>query len=370
MKIRASAWWLVIPSILFAGPALAVVRSVNVQLYNPSTSDHFVLLEDGFRSEWPKTAKFYFGSNYNFVQNPLVAASSAGMGSYALVDSLQTFDFFVGAKMGNNFGIFASLPVHYVSFSGANLSGNYSNETSMGDLKLMSKIRLTDDGSNTAVALIPEVRISTGGTEAFVSDGSTYLSLRGTVERVFESWTMVVNLGYVTAANSYYAYDPAYEPIDFRRRFIAGVGGYLPFNDNWGMNAELNSVNMLPFDKNNAPNDFYLGGRYTNGDGLSVTTGIDLPRIGGTLGQDIRMIAGIRYTILEEESRAPQPLSPERPAAAAPNPPAPQAPAAPQASTPPKTVPMTPPAVAPSKAPAKPVAKPSAQPSPTPAKKK
>ncbi|NDG84061.1 MAG: hypothetical protein EBX52_03365 [Proteobacteria bacterium] len=385
MKSRSFAWWLVASSILFAGPAFAATRSVNVQLYNPSTSDHFVILEDGFRSEWPKTAKFYFGSNYNFVQNPLVAASSAGVGSYALVESLQTFDFFVGAKMGNNFGIFAALPVHYVSFSGGNLSGNYSNETSMGDLKLMSKIRLTDDGSNTAVALIPEVRISTGGTEAFVSDGSTYLSLRGTVERVFESWTMVVNLGYVTAANSYYAYDPTFEPIDFRRRFIAGVGGYLPFNDNWGMSAELNTINMVPFDKNNSPNDFYLGGRYTNGDGLSVTTGIDLSRIGGTLGQDIRMIAGIRYTLMDEESRAPQPLSAEKPAEKPTEKPAEKSAEKPAAPAPgaSKTVQMTPPAVekkaadkkaaekkpvtAPAQAPAQGQ---KASPSPTPAKKK
>jgi hypothetical protein len=388
MKIRTSSRWLALSSILFAGSAFAATQSVNVQLFNPSTSDHFVILEDGFRSEWPKTAKFYFGANYNFVQNPLIATSGTGTGtSFSIIDSIQSFDMFVGTKVANNFGFFAAVPIHYVSFSGVGLTGplgTYSNDTSIGDIKLMGKIRLTNDASNTSVALIPEVRISTGGTGVFVSDGSTYVSLRGSVERVFESWTMVVNLGYVTAANSYYSFDPTYEPIDFRKRFIAGIGGYLPFNDTWGMNVELNTVNMIPFDKNNSPNDFYLGGRYGSNDGLSVTAGIDISRIGGTAGQDFRGIAGIRYTLFEEDSQAPQPLSPMSVTPAA-SPAVPQATAVPAASpAPAKPVALTPPPVEKKvqakpqtpPAPAKPVTAPTskasapAKASPTPAKKK
>ena len=388
MKIRSSSRWLALSSILLSGSAFAATQSVNVQLFNPSTSDHFVVLEDGFRSEWPKTAKFYFGANYNFVQNPLIATSGGGTGtSFSIIDSIQSFDMFVGTKVANNFGVFAAVPIHYVSFSGVGLTGplgTYSNDTSIGDIKLMGKIRLTNDTSNTSVALIPEVRISTGGTGVFVSDGSTYVSLRGSVERVFDSWTMIVNLGYVTAANSYYSFDPTYEPIDFRKRFIAGVGGYLPFNDTWGMNVELNTVNMIPFDKNNAPNDFYLGGRYGDSNGLAVTAGIDISRIGGAAGQDFRGIAGIRYTIFEADTQAPQPLSPTPAASPAATSSVTQTPPAATASpAPAKPVALTPPAVpapaktAPAKpAPTKPVTAPvskvtaPAKPLPSPAKKK
>ena len=44
--------------LISAAAANAQVNSINIQTYNPSTSDHFVILEDGFRSEGPKAAKY------------------------------------------------------------------------------------------------------------------------------------------------------------------------------------------------------------------------------------------------------------------------------------------------------------------------
>ncbi len=300
-------------SLLFPGIAFAGIKSINVQTFNPSTSDRFVLLEDGFRSEWPKKALYYFGATYNFVSNPLVAGTEGQTATAPILDSLQTLDLFAGAKLANNFALYLGVPIHYVSFSGNPLEGplgDYSNETSIGDIKLMGKIRLTNDGSHTAVALIPEVRFATGGSGAFVSDGTPYLGLRGTLERTFEAWTMVINLGYVSAPNSIYDFSANYAPIDFRRRFIAGIGGYLPFNDSWGMSAEINSINMVPLSNNTAPNDFYLGLRHGSSNGLSATAGLDISRIGGPLGQDLRIIAGIRYTLFGQEEIAPVPLPP------------------------------------------------------------
>jgi len=311
MKIMKASGLLGI--LLLATSAGASVNSINVQTYNPSTSDRFVILEDGFRSEWPKTARFYFGMNYNYVSEPLVALTSTGTAKLGnIIDNIQTIDTFLGIKLSNNFGIFIGAPIHFVTFPVVPIRPYYStgSVTSFGDLKIMGKIRLTDDSSNTSIALIPEVHLATGDTYNFVSDASTYIALRATLERQFQDWTLVVNLGYASAMNALYVNPPEFPlGVDYRKRLIAGVGGFLPFNAACGMNFELQSISMLPFDKNVSPNDAYLGFRYATPDGLAFTAGASVGQIGGVQGQDFRAIAGVRYTFFEAENLAPKPLS-------------------------------------------------------------
>jgi len=314
MQKRIALGWIGLILFFSGAMAHAQVQSINFQTYNPSTSDRFVILEDGFRSEWPKTARFYFGANYNFVTEPFVVLNSDQTSKlYNVIDSIQTLDLMLGIKLSNNFGLFIGAPLHFVAFA-AGLPTQFpvGSENAFGDLKILGKIRLTDDASNTSFALIPEVHLATGGTGVFVSDASTYVSLRAALERTFESWTLIVNLGYASASNSTYNFkntDNTYSYIDFRKRLIAGVGGYLPFDDSWGMNFELNSINALPFDTSLAPNDAYLGFRYGTPDGLALTAGASVGRIGGIQGQDFRFIGGIRYTLFEAENKAPQPLA-------------------------------------------------------------
>jgi hypothetical protein len=290
------------------------VESINVQTFNPSTSDHFVVLEDGFKSEWPKKSKFYFGANYNYVSDPLVVLDATQTTkSYNIIDSIQTMDLFFGMKAANNLAFFIASPIHFISFPSSFPPGTLvafptGNKTAFGDLKLMAKIRMTDDTSNTNISLIPEIHLPTGSTAYFLSDASAYLGVRAALERQFESWTLLVNLGFAAASNSRYQDAVFSSPIDYRKRLITGVGGFLPFNDQWGMNIEVNNINMLPFDKNLNPNDAYAGIRYAANDNLIFTGGASVGRIGGSQGQEIRAIAGVRYTISEEQKQAPKPL--------------------------------------------------------------
>jgi hypothetical protein len=307
---KVSSW---LGVLLFSGNAHAVVNSINAQTYNPSTSDRFVILEDGFRSEWPKTARFYFGMNYNFVSEPFVALNNAGTAKLGnIIDNIQTVDTFLGIKLSNNFAVFVAAPIHFVTFPVVPLSSEYQtgSVTTFGDLKFMGKIRLTDDASNTSIALIPEIHLATGDTYNFVSDASTYIALRAALERQFADWTLVVNLGYASAMNSFYINPPEFPvAVDYRKRLIAGVGGFLPFNQDWGMNFELQSISMIPFSPSISPNDAYLGFRYGSPDGLAITAGAAVGHIGGPQGQDFRAIAGIRYTLFEKQELAPKPLS-------------------------------------------------------------
>jgi hypothetical protein len=338
----------ILATLAFA-PGSQAVNSINLQTFNPSTSDHFVLLEDGFRSEWPKIARFYAGANFNHFTEPLVIMNATQTAKlYNVVDSISTADFFLGIRLSNNFALFAGLPVHSVQFSSyAVANAAQSNppiqpsQTVMGDFRILGKVRLTDDESNTSIALIPEIHLPTGASGALVSDASTYISLRGALERVFESWTMILNVGYASAGNSVYTWSAdKFTALDYRRRLLLGFGGYLPFNDSWGMNVELNTINMIPLDVNVSPNDFYAGLRYGTRGGIAMTGGFSIGRLGGELGQDFRVIAGIRYTLLEDDVAAPiaAPAKPTAPIAA----PA-AAPAAGSVTAPGKATQVTPP---------------------------
>jgi hypothetical protein len=289
------------------------VQSINVQTFNPSTSDHFVILEDGYKSEWPKTSKYYFGANYNYLSDPLVVLDATqSTKAYDIITSIQTLDLYFGMKVANNFAAYFGAPVHMVSFADAYPPGAIAfpkgSKFALGDMKIMGKIRMTNDTSNTNISLIPEIHLPTGATEYFVSDASPYLAFRAALERQFTDWTLLVNIGFAAAQNSIYSDSVFTSAIDYRKRLITGVGALFPFNDQWALNVELNSINMIPFDKNVNPNDAYAGLRYAFNDGLVVTGGASVGRIGGAQGQEFRAIAGVRWNVFEKDAQAPQPL--------------------------------------------------------------
>jgi outer membrane protein OmpA-like peptidoglycan-associated protein len=300
---------------LFASRANAV-QSINVQTFNPSVSDHFVLLEDAFKSEWPKTAKFYFGANYNYVSEPLVALDNTQtVRAFNIIERIQTLDLFFGFKPSPKFGLFFGAPIHFVGYPASPAIGYPGGSASvLGDFKILAKIRLTDDSSATSVALIPEIHLPTGNTENFVSDASTYLGARLAIEHTFDSWTFAGNLGFAAASNAVYQTSVLVQGIDYRKRFLFGLGGFMPFSDQWGMNIEFNSIHMLPFDKNLNPNELYAGLRLVANDSTIVTFGGSIGKIGGASGQNYRIIAGLRYTLYEEEKHAPVPLAAYTPA--------------------------------------------------------
>ncbi|MBS1959465.1 MAG: OmpA family protein [Bdellovibrionales bacterium] len=295
---------------MIAAPNARAVNSINVQTFDPSVGDRFVLLEDGFNGDWPKQAKYYFGANWNYASEPLVALNPTQTAKlFNVIDSIQTFDLMFGFKASKKFGLFIGLPIHFVSYPGtAGLISLPSGSASgVGDLKLLGKIRLTEDDNNTSVALVPEFRLPTGNTQNFMSDASTSAGIRLAVERQFESWTLDANFGMMFASNADYN-DPTLGRIDWRKRLNIGVGGFLPFNDNWGMSAEYNANFPLPFSEQLNPNEFYAGLRYDPLSNWVGTFGASVGKIGGPSGLGLRVIAGIRVTLYEEKTPPPRPV--------------------------------------------------------------
>jgi outer membrane protein OmpA-like peptidoglycan-associated protein len=287
------------------------VDSINVQTFNPSTSTHFVLLEDAYRSEWPKNSKLYLGANYNYVSEPFVALdATTGARAYSVIDSIQTFDFMIGFKASSRFGLFFGLPIHFIKYPDvASLSIVNHSASALGDMKILGKIRLTDDDASAHITLVPELHLPTGNTENFVSDASTLLSIRAVLERQFEKFTLNVNLGFSAASNSFYKPSIASALIDFRKRFNFGVGGFMPFTDKWGMSLEFNSLNMIPFDKNINPNELYAGLRHNLSESAILTLGASIGKIGGSSGQNFRFIAGIRFNLQDDANTTVHPVS-------------------------------------------------------------
>jgi outer membrane protein OmpA-like peptidoglycan-associated protein len=317
-------------SVAFTSTAFAQsstqVNSINVQTYNPSTSSYFTILEDAYRAEYPRKSKTYFGLNYNYVTDPFVAINSTtGAEINKLIGSIQTFDMMVGFRLSSRFGLFFGLPIHMVTYPQGsavllNSSSSVTN-TTIGDTKILGKIRLTDDDASADIALLPEIHLPTGNTNNFVSDASAYLGLRAVVEREFNKFTLNFNIGFAAASNS--LYDPnstnlsgtRLTTIDYRKRMIFGIGGYAPFSDTWGMSVEFESQSMIPFDRNNNPNELYVGLRHLMGD-TSFTLGGSLGKFGGAAGQNYRIIAGLRLNLYEEEE-AGTPTLPASPTPAA-----------------------------------------------------
>lgn len=309
-KIIPKIFFALVATLFLVSPDASAINSINVQTFNPSTSDHFVFLEDGFHSEWPKVAKYYFGANYNYMSDPLVVLDpTQTTKAYNVITSIQTLDLFFGFKAANNLALFFGAPIHFINFSPTVPPPfQTGNQTGFGDLKLQAKIRITDDNSNTSVALIPEIHLPTGSTQYFVSDASAYIGIRAAIERQFDAFTLIGNVGFAAAANAIYQDVNFANGIDYRKRFIVGIGGFLPFNSDWGMNAEFNNISMLPIDKAVNPNDAYLGLRYTGTPSTAYTFGASIGKIGGPSGNDFRIVAGIRSTVFEDKNQNTQPL--------------------------------------------------------------
>jgi len=290
--------------------AHAAVTSIDVQTFNPSTSDRFVLIEDAYRSDWPRNSKVYFGVNYNYVSEPFVAVDSTTQArSFSVVNSIQTFDLMVGFKASSRFGLFFGLPIHNVALVDAPLiSQQAANSTVMGDMKILGKIRLSGDDALATFTLIPEIHLPTGNTQYFVSDASTYLAMRFAIERQFQNFTLLGNIGFAAASNSIYS--SIFSTIDFRKRLLFSLGGFMPFNDRWGVSLEFSSVNMIPFDTNINPNELYAGVRYAMSQDWIGTLGASLGKIGGSAGQNYRIVAGLRFNIDDDSTTAPIPPTP------------------------------------------------------------
>ncbi|MEK7692342.1 MAG: hypothetical protein AAB425_15110 [Bdellovibrionota bacterium] len=281
-------------------------QSVNVQSFSPSTSDYFVLTEDGLAPQRRKGV-FTFGLNHNFVNDPLVATDpDFTEQTETIVDGIHTLDTTVGIRADSLVGVYLKIPLHLVRLAGA------SNRFAFGDAEILSKWRFTPDESKIRFSLLPGLTLPTGRQEFYVSNASLGAGIAGALEWDLGQAVIAANLGFKHAGSA------VYENIDFRNRVTSGFGVFVPIGQRWGANAEFVSQIPIPYQNNLKPSEFYVGALYRPNDTVALTGGASIGKIGGPTGQDYRIILGLR-TMIPEATVAP--VIAQAPAAKPPVPP-------------------------------------------------
>ncbi len=287
----------------------AFAEGINTQSFNPSVSEHYVFTEDGFNTPWPQYSNFYVGANYNYVNDALIALTQGtNTRRYTIINSLQTFDLMAGFKLSKKIGLFVGAPIHQVSFT-SNSGTTYpsGSSTQLGDIKILAKIRVTPDESDTSVALVPEIHFGTGSEAFFVSDSTAYFALRLAIEqKLSETLQLAANIGYGYAQNAQFNDPNTLTLIDNRNRIPYSLGSFLKFNETWGANLEFSGTVFMPTDQEQNPSDLYLGARCAAAENFILTLGGSLGKITSGSGQNYRIIAGVRFAPFDKKP-APTP---------------------------------------------------------------
>ena len=287
----------------------AHANGINAQTLNPSVSDHYVLTEDALYSDWPKYHPWYIGVNYNYVNQPLTAISQAtNSNAFNIINSIQTFDMMVAWKVNPRLGLYISLPINIVDFTGGVAGFPSGSQTAVGDLKLEAKIALSDEGDQIHWALAPEIHLPTGSTADFVSDSSVY----GALKLVAETWLakyleIAGNIGYGYSPDATISTENNLQGFDDRNRLLLGIGSLIKFNDQWGANVEFSAQELFPTSQSQNPNDLYAGLRFLPAECLILTAGGAVGKLGQNGGENYRLLAGLRYSPGSKPEPTPKP---------------------------------------------------------------
>ncbi len=288
-------------SVALAGLTIAntAVAGVNVQSVSPAANTTYVMTEDAMMDSFPwdpAARRFLFGASYNWVNDPFIemnASRTQRLGT--LVESINTLDLLAGVVIAPGASINLNIPVHLTHMSGA------SYESAMGDMRLFAKFRLTEQDSEVAFTLIPEVRLPTGSTSLFLSDGSVGPGITVAAERDFGTFRVSANIGYR------YSSEASFRDLDYSQRLPVALGAYIPISDRWGANGEITGALTLPRNAYQNPGEFYAGARYLINRDTVLTGGASIGALSSERSNDFRAILSLRYSPSSSAPSAPLP---------------------------------------------------------------
>ncbi len=277
---------------------------VNVQSLSPAANTTYVMTEDAMMDAFPwdpSTRQFIFGASYNWVNDPLVEMNAARtVRTGTLVESINTLDLLGGVYLSKRASINLNLPVHLTHLSGRDY------EAAMGDIRLFGKFRLTEDDAAVAFSLIPEIRLPTGSSDQFLSDGSVSPGITLAAERDFDTFRVSANIGYR------YSSEASFRDLNYSQRVPVGIGAYVPLSDRWGANAEITGALTLPRNSYQNPGEFYAGARYLINRDLVLTGGASIGALSSERSNDFRAVLGLRYSPIPDPA-APMPAVQQQP---------------------------------------------------------
>ena len=141
---------------------------VNVQLFNPSSGNKYMLTENAMPDKPDgepahRYRRYMLGVNYSYLHDPLVVLNEARTARVAtLIDGIQTMDLHAGFDYSGFFSINVGLPMHIVTRPAQ------AAAFTLGDTRLYSKIHVWRGQLPFDLVFIPEVILPTGSQDLFV----------------------------------------------------------------------------------------------------------------------------------------------------------------------------------------------------------
>lgn len=149
------------------------------------------------------------------------------------------------------------------------------------------------------LAVAPFISIPTGagglnvpgiGYSKFLSDESVGLGTRLIGEILFKKWQFTANLGYRRSEKA------KFQDINMVDQIYTGLGTYIPLLSSLGANIEWARLWSLPlFNKNQNPNEFYLGLSAALRHGFHTFGGLSLGNLGDQDGNSWRISGGVKF---------------------------------------------------------------------------
>lgn len=276
--------YLVVFSLLATAPAEQVLaKGVNVQLWRPSSSGDFAVTEGAFDSK----KSFGLSLDYNYVDDPLVTVNPDRTKRYGeITNSIQTLDLTAGAKVRNDFSLHTQIPLHQVEMADG------TSENSLGDISILGKYSLGDApfSDMSKYSLVPQVILSTGDKDLYLSDDGTAFGLKLVVEKDYSAFKIAFNAGYL--------YSPEAEAgsLDYRNRIPLAIGSNIPLSKSWSANIEASGALLVPFNSRTNPGELYAGLNHDLTRELLVSGGASIGSYSEATSTDYRFVVGLQWS--------------------------------------------------------------------------
>lgn len=272
--------------------------SVSIQTQTPSLNSTYVFAEDAWLKQAPQEGinwtgrRWSFTSMYHLLTTPLVETNpERTIRTRTLLSSLSTLDLNAGFFLDPRLSFHAGVSMNLVGMPDQGLSFG------LGDSRVATKYRFTNDNAFVAIAGMVELMIPTGNQALYLSDGAMGMGLKLMFERDFGLVTVAANIGYRYSAGGQFA------DLSYQNRLPLSLAAYVPINHHWGANIEANGFVSLPIDRYNNPAELYAGARYQPTRDVAVQAGVAAGALNPVSGSEFRAVVGMRLT--------PQPEAPK-----------------------------------------------------------
>lgn len=304
--------------------------AVNIQQYYRSNTLTYEILEDARmkNSHVYNDYDMVFTLGGSWVESPLVQKNNANSTQLdTIISDMTAVHFGVSAYLTRSFML--GLNSSYAWFKNVQQGnptgqGNFSGFT---DLNLNATWRFYTQ-ERWALAVAPNLTLplgSGGETDINVQNppaGSSnpvktnVLSDEGIgfggsliFEYLFDSFNMTVNLGYKHNSSA------EFDELKYTQRLLTGIGAYIPMSRKWGFNVEWLRQWTLPFNRNQNPNEIFIGTSFGISKYFAGYAGVGLGnQLESFDGNDLRLSAGIKFTprIWSKERRPIEIISQEK----------------------------------------------------------